>query len=40
VAGNPQLLGLPLFAQILAADPGVNVAGLVTSRPIAVTLGW
>jgi hypothetical protein len=40
VSGNPQLLGLPLFAQMLAPDPAVNVAGLVTSRPIAVTLGW
>lgn len=38
--GNPQLLGLQLFGQILAADPGVNTAGLVTSRPIAVTTGW
>lgn len=40
VSGNPQLLGLPLFAQMLAADPAVNVAGLVVSRPIAVALGW
>ncbi|MBM4060682.1 MAG: hypothetical protein FJ265_06255 [Planctomycetes bacterium] len=35
-----QFLGLRIFAQILAADPGVNPAGLVTSRPIAMTLGF
>jgi len=38
--GYPSLLGLPLFAQVLAADPGANAAGLVVSRPLAVTLGW
>ncbi|MCA8953038.1 MAG: hypothetical protein KDE27_26235 [Planctomycetes bacterium] len=38
--GNPGLLGLPLFAQALASEPGTNPAGLVTTRPVALTLGW
>jgi len=25
---------------VLAADPGANAAGLVVSRPVAVTTGW
>ncbi|MCA8973557.1 MAG: hypothetical protein KDC98_02495, partial [Planctomycetes bacterium] len=35
-----QLLGIRLFGQILAEDPGANAAGIVVSRPIAVTAGW
>lgn len=38
--GNPQLLGFQLFAQALAPAPGANTAGLVLSRPLAVTTGW
>jgi hypothetical protein len=37
---DPQLVGASLFGQVLAADPGVNPAGLVVSRPVAVTTGW
>jgi len=37
---NAQLLGIQLFGQILAEDPGVNAAGLVVSRPIVATTGW
>lgn len=36
----PNLLGLPLFAQAFGAEPGANPAGFVTSRPLAMTLGW
>ncbi|MFY9345914.1 MAG: hypothetical protein WAT39_25705 [Planctomycetota bacterium] len=38
--GNPQLLGSSLFGQILGIAAGINPAGLVTSRPLAVTTGW
>lgn len=38
--GDPGLLGLPLFAQCLAAEPGANPAGLVVTRPLQLTLGW
>ncbi|HEX6812999.1 MAG TPA: hypothetical protein VF384_15345 [Planctomycetota bacterium] len=38
--GHPQFLGASLFAQILGIDPGVTPAGLVVSRPLAVTTGW
>jgi hypothetical protein len=37
---NAQLLSVRLFGQVLAADPGANAAGLVVSRPVAVTTGW
>jgi len=37
---DPQIVGASLFGQVLAADPGVNPAGLVVSRPVAVTTGW
>jgi hypothetical protein len=37
---DPQLLGMRIYAQILASDPGVNAAGLVISRPLAATVGY
>ena len=40
LAGNPQLLGVAIFGQVLSAEAGANAAGLVTSRPIVVTTGW
>ncbi len=37
---NAQFLGVQVFAQMIAAEPAANTAGLVVSRPLAVTLGW
>jgi hypothetical protein len=37
---NRFLLGGHVFTQLLMPDPGVNAAGLVTSRGVDVTLGW
>ncbi|MCR9243526.1 MAG: hypothetical protein NXI31_00735 [bacterium] len=37
---SPGFLGLPLYAQAFAAEPNANPAGFVTTRPLAMTVGW
>jgi hypothetical protein len=37
---SAQFLGVSLFAQVLAVEPGANPASLVVSRPLRATLGW
>lgn len=37
---NRSLLGATLYAQLLMPDPGVNAAGLVTSRGLEIGIGW